>query len=151
MLETLDSILVETLAEALETMAFIALSPTEDPNSCPAEAVKLSIAFTRPDPGSIELVAPLSLGRMLSSNVLGLEPDDPAATEGAGDALAELLNVTCGSILMKLASTSTEPFQMTIPKACPFDPADWAKFIEGQTAVLEADGHKIAIRGSGLD
>lgn len=151
MLETLDSILVETLAEALETMAFIALSPTEDPLLPPEETVKLSIAFTRPDPGSIELIAPLALGRMLSCNILGLEPDDPAAAEGAGDALAELLNVTCGSILMKVAATSTEPFQMTIPKATPFPAQDWAKFIDGPTAVLEADGHKIAIRASGLD
>lgn len=151
MTETRNSFLVETLLEALETMAFVTLLPSENPQTPPPSLQLVVIGFTRPEPGELRLVAPLALGRLLCANILGVEPDDAEAEAGAADALRELANVTCGMLLRKRAATSTEPFQMGIPKIGPFDPQEWPSLVAGESDILDGDGHTLAIAVSGLE
>lgn len=148
MSDTQPSAMVEVLLESLETMAFVTLLPSEDPHIAPPDARLITINFTRPGPGSIKLVAPLALGRIISANLMGVEPDAPEVATGAEDALRELINITCGALLMKNASTSAEPFQMGIPTVEPFDTErDWETFIAQNSAtVLDADGCPIAVQ-----
>ncbi len=148
MLETESQLLVETLAEALETTAFVALMPGEPGAPAPAELRIVSIEFTRSDKAALELAAPRAFGQMLSANILGVEPDDEAAITGADDVLKEVVNITCGNLLMRLAQDTDESPKMSLPKInIPTDEQAWASFAHSPGAfVLDADGHTIAIR-----
>jgi chemotaxis protein CheY-P-specific phosphatase CheC len=151
--DTQTPIILEALVEALETMAFVALLPAESPDAPPSDPRLVSIEFTRPSPGRIELVAPVSFGALLAANLQGIAPEDQQAIDGGDDALRELLNVTCGSLLLKRAAACSEPFRVSIPQIRPFDAQQgWAAFIGRDGAhVLNADGDTIAIWLTGLE
>lgn len=150
--ETRNPIIVETLLEALETMAFVMLSPLEDAAPAQVDARLVRIEFHRPEPGMLELAAPCALGRLLSANILGLEPDDAQAVAGGDDALRELVNVTCGTLLMKHSAGSQRPFEMGLPQASAMTAEQWQQFIaRDDVDVLDADGHTVAIAVSGLE
>jgi hypothetical protein len=148
MLETEQQILVETLADSLETMAFVALMPAEVPTEPPAELRIIAIHFVHGEPAQLELAAPRAFGQMLSSNILGVEPDDEAARTGADDALREVVNVTCGNLLNRAKRENGAPLRMGLPKVQKIEPAlAWKSFTTDPSAfVLNADGHTIAIR-----
>lgn len=148
MLEAEQSILVETLAESLETMAFVALMPSEVPEEPPADLRVVSVTFVHNAQAHLELAAPRAFGQLLSSNILGIEFDDEDARNGADDALRELMNVTCGNLLLKATRTAGEPLRMGLPKIQKIDPAmAWKSFVGDPAGfVLNADGHTIAIR-----
>lgn len=148
MLEAEQDILVETLAESLETMAFVALMPGEVPAEAPPELRVITLNFVHGAPAQLELAAPRAFGQMLSSNILGIEPEDEAALKGADDALREVVNVTCGNLLMRASRNSDVPLRMGLPKVQKIDPAAaWSSFTADPRAfVLNADGHTIAIR-----
>lgn len=148
--EIQSPLIVEALLEAMETMAFITPLPAEPASPPPAEAKLLRIEFWRPEPGAIELVAPAALGRMIAANLLGA--DDEPGRISAEDALGELLNVTCGSLLRKHAR-SGGPLKMSLPEAEAFDlDLSWARFIaQPSVHVLDADGCTIAVRLIGME
>lgn len=140
--------IVEALLESLETMAFMSLAPAGSDQ--PPEAVrKVSIDFTHPVAGRIELMAPAALGHLLCANIMGIDPSEPDAQAGGDDALRELMNVTCGSLLSgHFPGTEAE---MGLPALEPADgPEAWRAFLEEQDIqVLDADGHTIALRLAG--
>ncbi|MGC3957495.1 MAG: hypothetical protein QM813_05890 [Verrucomicrobiota bacterium] len=78
MLETLQIPLVETIAEALETMAFVAPMPADEPRF-PEGALLIRIGFRGPLTGHLELIAPESLGQCIAANILGCDPSDELA------------------------------------------------------------------------
>jgi len=63
------------------------------------DAHKASMLFTGPKNGKCELAASQNLCLLLSSNMLGIEPDEAQAGDYASDALKEALNVICGRYL----------------------------------------------------
>lgn len=145
-----NTLLVETLMEALETMAFVPLMPAEGETPTPAEARRVHIDFARPEPGSLELIAPAGLGRLLAANILGTGPDDPEAASRGDDALRELLNITCGTLLRRCADSGQTP-QMGLPVAQPCNAEQWQAFLhEPDVHVLDAEGHVFAARLLGL-
>lgn len=150
--ETQVPLIVETLLEAMETMAFVSLLPAEDGAPPPSEARLVRVAFDHPRQGSIELVAPRALGHLLAANQLGLTPDDPIAQAAGDDALCELVNVTAGAVLRRAEVSPAERFEMTVPRIEPFDAArQWDSYIAGPGVhVLDAEGHTIAICMRGM-
>jgi hypothetical protein len=97
-----------------------------------------------PVSGLLDLAAPAAFGAMLASNALACEATDPEAARHAEDALSELMNVTCGTLLNAIGG---EGHEMGIPQVEPLDAAEWEAFTAtGQATVLDADGHLLASR-----
>jgi hypothetical protein len=144
--ETTTLPVVDALCASLETMAFITPFPPDGngPHPCPTDARRVSIAFTGPVSAVLELVAPAAFGAMLASNLMVCDPSDPDAHEHVDDALKELMNVTCGAIINSFGG---EGFELGIPQIEALDTAAWDMLTRpGEAAVLEADGHLIAVR-----
>jgi len=138
------------LVRAMETMAFT--TPIQaDPSLSPsADSLLVSMPFTGPFSGTVEMVASERVGIGLAANILATDPEDPAAACHAGDALKELLNVACGLLLARLAPQHSEatPFRMTLPQLTVFDSqTQWPEFTAGCDAcVLDVNRELIAMR-----
>jgi hypothetical protein len=142
-------ILVESLSDSLEAMAFISLMPLEDsvpPPAAPNDPVRLSLLVRGPFRGMVELAAPLSLGSNLAANIF--EPGTVAtdSPEVAADSLRELMNVVCGRFLRGI---SRDGCDMELPLLKPMSAEQWQSFVTGPgTAVLDAEGSPIAVRAT---
>jgi hypothetical protein len=147
--ELRNSQLVESLATALETMAFVSLQPPDGPPPAPDEAILLSLAFCGDRRGRLELVTSEHLGRMLLDNMLTCDPADPDGTillPNPLDPLVELLNIAGGMLLKAQAPDGR--VEMSVPQLLPFDPdSQWQSFIAKDGCdVLMADNVPVAIR-----
>ena len=140
--------LVESVSEALETMAFMIVEPPEGKLPTPAEGVKVDMDFMGPHGGTVELMAGFELIGTMAANFMGIEPDDPETQDKRIDAFKELLNVVCGLLLPKLASSSGDIFDITVPQAQPFtNPQEWETFTnQSGVTVMECDGSALAFR-----
>ncbi len=145
--ELQELVAIEYLAEALEQMAFIGVSPLDEPPPAPLKPVMLSIDFRGQQAGTVQLLAPLDLGAGIAANALGTDPQDPEAQSRAVDALRELLNVACGLLLTAASGGAADACEMSIPKLAELDPAQWQPLLAGgDFAALDADGYPAAIR-----
>ena len=146
MLEISQTTLEQALSHALETMAFITPLPPEDQSAPAGPMVLTRIEYRGPASGALELVCPLALGAILVNNLLGCEPEGPDAERQAADALRELINVTCGTILRGSDAIALGVIEMGVPTQGAFDLANWDAFIGARTLLVDADGHKLALR-----
>lgn len=143
-----EEALVRVFPDVLERMAFMFADPADPAEVLGAgnEAVGATMRFTGIWNGTLMLAAPRSLCEELAANVLGLDPGNEGAAQKAPDALKELLNVTCGNVLTRLAGD--EPvFDLTVPTVRDIDSAEWDALAgaEGSVAFL-ADGSPVLIR-----
>ena len=121
-------ILFEVVREILEKLAYMFGEPAEDGAfETPHEAYVGSIKFAGHRDGELCLAVSHEMCMELAANMLGTEIDDPDAEEAAGDALKELLNVSCGNILTALYGTQPT-FELSVPEARKTDPKAWEKF-----------------------
>ena len=120
-------ILIETMCEVLEKLAYMFGEPAEDdPVKTPAEGYLGSIKFVGHRDGELCVAVPYEMCLELSANMLGTELGDPKAEEDAGDALKELLNVSCGNILTALYGTHPT-FELSVPEARKTGAEAWEK------------------------
>jgi len=146
MLELSQTTLEQALSDALETMAFITPLPPED-ESAPAGPMLLTrIEYRGAANGALELACPQAFGAILVANLLGDASAGPDADRQAADALRELINVTCGTILRGSEATALGVVEMSVPTQAPFDAADWDTFVAARALVVDAHGHKLALR-----
>lgn len=144
--------LLECLAEALQTTAFISLEPPPDVFSFPESAALYGLRFEGAVCGELELLAPRELGGLVAANMLGLEPHDPQALERAQDALKELCNITVGLLLQRQCGSASPAPDMGVPSAvaaCDQAMRDGFAARPG-TVVAFADGFPLAARVKGL-
>lgn len=131
--------LLECVAEALDTMAFIAVEPLED-NTQAADDLLVTLQFDGALAGELQLTAPRALGALIAQNLLAVGPDAPDAVEKAEDALRELTNITTGLLLRQVCDPDHMP-QLAVPvitSAPQNSPHVGA-------ASLSAEGHPVSI------
>lgn len=148
MLDTKHDSLLQTMVDALDTMAFIASEPT-DPASveCPELPVRVVMSYSGSGTGTIELVAGAGFARYMAANIIGTTPDDPESAMRAPDAIKELVNVVVGALMPRIAKSPDDLFTLTIPELDDFEPATWKEFTSGEQSILAlADGNPIAVR-----
>lgn len=134
--------LMETLAAALETMAFVGVAPLEGGEPCP-DPVDVTLNFSGPAAGSggkIVLRAPSALGALIAGNLEAVDATAPEAVERATDALRELANVTAGLLLRESCPADRMP-QLAIPVTQPAA----AEPLGPVAASLAADGFPITV------
>jgi hypothetical protein len=153
MLSASPETVLETLADALHTMAFIALEPPPDDLPAPQRVSVYSIQFHGPARGEVQIAAPLDFGRMLSGNMLAIDPASDETRLHAPDAIKELCNVTSGLLLRRLheeqaarGGTERDP-EMGLPSVTPLaDESAWKQFVSQPGAVVViAEGHPLAV------
>ncbi|HZZ43266.1 MAG TPA: chemotaxis protein CheX [Tepidisphaeraceae bacterium] len=136
--------IVNAFVDALETLAFISLAPSED-CSAPIEAILSTIDFAGESlRGRLCLIASESFGWYLAGNVLGTDPGDQEARDRGSDSLRELMNVACGTFCSKQKLAGK--IELSLPHSITLDiPALWASALaKPGTHVFDADGHTIA-------
>lgn len=141
--------LLQGLADAMETLAFVSLAPTDE-RGVPESPVLCTMTCAKggETPLRLHMIAPMSLGHLLAANILGTDPSDPDAATRALDSLREIMNVTCGSLCTQVAAESSETIELGLPQSTPIDDASvrWASAIgRPDTQILDADGHVIAV------
>jgi hypothetical protein len=147
-------LLLESLAEALQTMAFISPEPLSADNPAPDSADCVTVAWSGNKPGggggggAVQLAAPRVFAELLAANILALEPGTPEIAARALDALQELCNITTGGLLARCAESPSDTPEMGLPAASTFlDAHAWRIFTQAPntTAVL-AEGYPVAVR-----
>ncbi len=141
--ETAADLLLECLAEALQTFAFIAVEPADGPIPAPANADYYTLRFTGGLSGELQLAAPRALGCLMAANLLGVEPSDELAARRAQDVIQELCNIVTGLWLHRRCSA--DPPEMGLPTAIVLP--DWGRLASrpGSVVVL-AEGLPLAAR-----
>lgn len=133
---------VESLLSSLEAMAFISPVPAEKPYQLTEAPIRLHIGFSGPARGTLELCTSRQLGTAIASAVTG----EPVPSISAEDALKELMNVVCGSLLRQ--DLLPGGFKISLPLVhsdCADD--DWSAFMNApDTVVVDADGILVGIR-----
>jgi two-component system, chemotaxis family, chemotaxis protein CheY len=132
--------LIEALAEALETMAFISPElPKEKGLPAPSPEFRvITVGFRGHGiQGSLVLAAPAAFGTLIAENCC----DDTSEID-ADDALKELTNITCGSLLRRRIGGAVG-FELALPVVN--GPEEMERLFHGNdVVVLNADGHLVA-------
>lgn len=116
MAETMPALLTEVLGEVLQDEAYVFAEPGDEPAAWGAPVVSAEIAFESLKGGTLRLTAGPAIAAEIAANMLGLDPSDAEATESAGAALAEVLNVIGGAFVTRYFGTAV-PSQLGLPKA----------------------------------
>lgn len=140
-----ENLLPQALTEALETMAFLTLTPEDEGMVIPTETVTAEIDFTGAKRGTIQIIASLDFCKTLAENIAAI---DDVTNQAAFDALKELSNVTCGLFLPMVVSSTADMFDITVPKvSCCDDSSQWDKFTSNNNCcTLNIEGYCIAIK-----
>jgi CheY-specific phosphatase CheX len=131
-----SEILASVFPAVAESMTFMfadPVAPTDMPSDA-AEYVQTSMGFVGPVRGSLTLAVPSDKCSLIASNILGLDPNDPAVTERAHDAIKELLNVTCGQVLTAMAGDNPI-FDLTVPTIRMLTSDEWQAFVVSDGSV----------------
>lgn len=140
--------LIETFCEVLENLAFM-FGETADEEELPAsvsDCILATMSFSGAMSGRLELAVPRAMCPEIAANVLGVDPDDERVSSGGDDALKELLNVTCGQMLTRLAGE--EPvFDLSVPVVSGLDDKAWTVMAKApDVAMLLVDERPALLR-----
>lgn len=113
--QDIREILQEVVADVLEQFAFMFVAPVESNGiKIPGGGMlRAEIHFKGPFSGWLSLCATQPFCSLLASNVLGMDPEE-LTLEHAHDALKELVNVTCGELLVAISGKQTL-FDLSVP------------------------------------
>lgn len=135
---------VMALAKSLDLMAFVSVIPEEMPYETPAEAVHVSIAFRGETTGSLHIIAPVELARVVIGNVLANGSQAEYSPTKLDDAMKEVANITCGQMLRSLGGKYLIDLPMSAHVCADFA---WKDFLEDErTAVVNAEGIQVLVR-----
>jgi hypothetical protein len=91
--------LLQAVQGILEEAAFVFTETVPEPGPPADELLQATLTFSGPARGRLVLTAPPRLGVVFAANLLGVEPDDPAAGKLAGSAFGEMLNMIAGALM----------------------------------------------------
>ena len=137
-------------ADVLEKQAFLFAEPApEDLLVFPeAGTVVASVGFDGDMDGTIVLTCPGNLALEMAANMMGVDASSDSAREKTGDALKEVLNVTCGNVMTALAGMRPV-FNMAPPVIMECTAGAWDYYkSSADTVGLLVDGQPILLNFS---
>jgi hypothetical protein len=140
--------LLESVAEALQTMAFVMVEPAPAADiPPPAEGSLYAVGFhAQSGAGEVQIAAPRALGELLAVNMLAAEPGSAEALERADDILRELCNISAGLLLRRWGPPLADSAQMSLPACRALDAEGWHAFARSAgAAVFLAEGLPVAV------
>jgi CheY-specific phosphatase CheX len=138
----------EAFCEVMEKLAFMfgELTPKTDLPQTGSTYIQASMTFIGDMTGTLSLMVPEALGPVITANVLGMEPDDELVVARAMDTLKEVLNVTCGQVLIALAG-ERPIFDLSIPAVSRLDRAEWSSLVDDpETLGFLVDDNPVLLR-----
>jgi hypothetical protein len=139
---------ISVFGDVLARMAFLSGHPVSKADlPRPGSARLVHMGFEGPMRGTLALAIPTALCTQLAANLLGLDEADPRAEAAGLEAAQELLNVTCGHVLVALAGD--EPvFDLSTPRGEGLDGDGWDALLAtpGSCALLVEDEHPVLLR-----
>jgi hypothetical protein len=136
------------LKDVLARMVFLAGDPCRKEDLPVARRpVVVRMVFRGPPHGELALALPGALCAQVAANLLGLDDDDPRAEAGGVGAAEELLNVTCGHVLVALLGDAPV-FDLRPPSSGPLDEPGWdaLRASPDSSALLVEDEHPVLLR-----
>ncbi|MBN2288498.1 MAG: chemotaxis protein CheX, partial [Candidatus Glassbacteria bacterium] len=136
----------QSVSQVLEQMAFMFSDPAdpemmlEDPGDC----YLVQMSYLGPCSGKVAVAVQADLGREVGSNMLGADLDQVTDTM-VGDALKEMLNMSCGQFLTSYYGN--EPvFDLTVPEISRLDTAAWKELAAGpDNCLYEVDEYQYVV------
>ncbi|MCH8804704.1 MAG: chemotaxis protein CheX [Planctomycetes bacterium] len=122
--------LAAVVSKILGDLAFM-VGDGESHGKIPADAIWLQgeISYRGPLAGTLRCFCTRDFAVQLTANLLGLDPDEEDARDGADDAMREFMNVLCGHLITVWHGTEAV-FNITLPKVVecrePPNPESWA-------------------------
>jgi hypothetical protein len=142
-------LMLDATVQALETMAFFcAQSTTPDEALPPENPIEVSMEFSGPINGTVQLVAGRFFGQRLASNALGCGVSDEDAVSRAEDSIRELINVVVGMMMPRLSGNENDVFDLSLPRTDLFDAgAEWEEFSrQPDVCLIDAEGESLVLR-----
>ncbi len=87
--------------------------------------MKAAMDFSGDLTGRLTLAVPQEVTVEIAANILGLEPEEVQPEDMRRDALAEMLNVVCGHVIMSLVGGNAN-FKLNSPETGPVSPDEFA-------------------------
>ena len=139
------NILVESLNQALETMAFLTLLPCNEQPSPPMHSFLVQMDFKGPASGKFQILVGEKLCKKIAENIIGVEV---MSNNMAIDVLKELANVTSGLVLPMLTASEDDVFDLSIPEVEHFGSMElWENFTsQSDILLLDVEGSPVAAR-----
>ena len=118
---TLDK-LGTTFLEVVEQLTFMfgEQVPKDELDSEGVAFMKAAMTFDGDLKGSLVVAVPQSVTVEIAANILGLEPEEVQPEDMRRDALAEMLNVVCGHVIMSLVGGNAN-FKLDAPVTGPVE------------------------------
>lgn len=129
-------ILREVCFTVFEQLAFMFGDEIED-DELETDAdifLRASMEFKGAKQGSVELIVPQTISRLLACNILGLEEDQEIDQDTAVDALKELLNTITGRLMTSMFGEE-DVVNLTIPQTEELDLATWESLVESNAYI----------------
>lgn len=122
MLTSSQDQLGRTFLGIVEQLTFMFGEPTPK-EELDAEGISFLTAamkFTGDMTGELALAVPMEITAEIAANILGLEPEDVDSEEMRRDAVAEMLNVVCGHVIMDMVGKEAN-FKLEAPQTGPMN------------------------------
>ena len=137
-------LLASSISEAMEVMAFLTPMPAETTSPPDGLLVATRLDYRGAACGWLELYCSPQLGSTLLANLLGGESEVTTSKEHALDALRELVNVTCGTLLRQAGLTERGIIEMSVPSQRLMDEQEWSSIVAKGARMLDAEGCLLA-------
>jgi len=130
----------------LEQMAFMFADPAE------ADSVSLNggeiylvqMSYLGPQRGTVIVATHADLGREIACNMLGVEPEEVTG-KMVGDALKELLNMSCGQFLTTHYGQGPV-FDLTVPLITRIDAGHWKQLAsQPGSRLYQVDDYQLVV------
>jgi CheY-specific phosphatase CheX len=100
-----EDLLQRVVMQVLEECAFLCTEPSAGSRSWSGPVTRVTLEFSGPRAGRVELHAGQALALAVAADMLGVDADDADAERLADGALAEVTNVITGSLVASLFGT----------------------------------------------
>lgn len=108
------------------------------------ELLQASMTFRGEVNGSLTIAAPVEVCLDMAANVMGADPSGDDAVAKACDALGEVLNITCGNLV--LALEPDRQTDLTPPVVLGLDPAEWRCLLSANSTLsFDVEGSPVLV------
>lgn len=108
--------LCSTFSEVVERLTFMfgEVVPKEEAHAPGTLFTQASMTFAGDLVGKLSVAVPSEITAEIAANILGIEPEDIESETMMNDALAEMVNVVCGHVIMAMVGTDAN-FKLDAP------------------------------------
>jgi len=136
--------LTTIFSEVLANLAFMFTDDESTVVSAGDVWIETTIGYRGAARGTLKLLCTRDFARLLAANLLGVDPEDPAAESRAHDAAREFMNIVCGQLVTALHGTE-RVFDISIPTAVDLPSFPEPRQEDPETCILSVEGHRVQL------